>query len=870
MVISAINIKRLIIIMLTWFYVIQPFSEAYSQIGYKPVIDANALSGWKAVYTPAISNNGSYAAYIVDKGYTSNVLILKSVEGCWQKEIPEVRTYQFNDDNTKAFILTKSGKLIILKLGTDHIRAFDGISSYKLFVSNNEWLSFHKKGHSLVLLNLSSQKEYCFNDISLFYQSSDFKKLLLISDKNGDQELSYIEFPEVKRRYISHYKGISEVLISDDGSKAVFDEVNISSNSTSKRVWIYSFANKKPRLLIDNKHLANDSFLLESLDRISTDGKWIFGQAKKITQKMNESDSKIDIWKYSDVKLLSQTKKTGGDRTYLFRINAINGAFEVIEKEFEHSTFLNDGDRFIGIIKREGDMSEEHWNPQARAVNYIFSVATGDRTPIPIDPIGLSPNQKYIIGFSEPTKGLKLFDTSKRIAIDITAGIIKNFKYQGNLALEDREQCAFAGWFNENVLIYDNYDIWEVDPKNPKNPINLTAGQGRQTNMSFRFAFAPESSIYNPKDMELLNAFDYQEKRNGFYSLKVSKLGSKPAELIMRDWFLNVKGLLLPADKEPMKARDKNLWMLKIEMRNKSANYFLTPDFKNFKFISDEHSEDNYLWYKADLVNFKTANGELAQAIMYKPEDFDSTKRYPVLLNYYEKFSNNLNRFRRPELTSDAINIPWFVARGYIVCTPDIIYKSGEPGLSCVSALEGLASKLSSFPYIDSCKIGIQGHSFGGYETIFTVTHSDRFAAAMASCGYSDLIYDVLSVKPGSGINFSAWRSEKGQGRMGCSLWGNPEIYLENSPVLYANRVRTPMLMMNNDRDGIIDFSQGLEFFIALRQLGKPVWLINYKGEDHGLNNPLYKINFTQKLEEYFGYYLKGAPMPDWMKPKKD
>lgn len=256
-------------------------------------------------------------------------------------------------------------------------------------------------------------------------------------------------------------------------------------------------------------------------------------------------------------------------------------------------------------------------------------------------------------------------------------------------------------------------------------------------------------------------------------------------------------------------------------------------------------------------------SGNYSQGILYKPEDFSPQKKYPLIFYYYERLSDNLNVYINPSASTGPMNIAWFVSHGFLVFTPDIYYKIGYTGESAYRSVVSAADFLSKMPFVDEKKMGIQGHSFGGYETNYIVTHTNIFAAACAAAGVTDFVsaYGQLS----GGIS-RQYLYEVGQSRIAGTLWEKTDSYIRNSPVFYANRVNTPILLMYNKEDPAVPFSQGIEFFTALRRLNKRVWLLQYDGEGHRMEeNGQAAQDYNIRLTQFFDHFLKNVLAPKWM-----
>jgi dipeptidyl aminopeptidase/acylaminoacyl peptidase len=421
-----------------------------------------------------------------------------------------------------------------------------------------------------------------------------------------------------------------------------------------------------------------------------------------------------------------------------------------------------------------------------------------------------------------------------------------------------------AGWLEEGpaLLMYDEHDIWQVDPAGNKPPINVTNGYGRRNNIIFRLAKRYRGNPIDGNDV-ILEAFDNKNKNSGFCKITIDRTSRAPEILAMGPY---VYGPIVAAGRRRSfaKARDAEVYIVFRESAAAFPNLYWTEDFRIYKPITDVHPEKSYNWLTSELVHFPTLDRHIEQAVMYRPENFDPTKKYPVILHYYERKSDELNRFAGLENDNGGeISIPWFVSHGYIVFTPDIVYPShrelGHNGQNALNAVVGAAKYLSRFAWVDTPHMGIQGHSFGGFETYYLVAHTNRFAAAVSSCGPSD---EIASYNEETALGHGYF--ENRQGRTGATLWERPDLYFENSPILRADKVSTPILIMGNRNDGNVPFSQSFAWFTAMRRLGKRAWMLEYDDGGHGVGGKDY-VDYTVRTTQFFDHYLKGAPPPMWM-----
>lgn len=315
-------------------------------------------------------------------------------------------------------------------------------------------------------------------------------------------------------------------------------------------------------------------------------------------------------------------------------------------------------------------------------------------------------------------------------------------------------------------------------------------------------------------------------------------------------------------------------WIVTRESATEYPNFYVSKDLRQFTPLTNLQPQRVYNWLTTEVVSWRMYNGQLSTGILYKPENFNPTKKYPVIFNYYEKFSHRCFQFAMPGLTTDNINIPWFVSRGYLVFTPDIQYAvAGLPGGMTISeaaynAVASAADYLAQRPYVDKNKMAIQGHSFGGHETNGIITQTNLFAAAAEGAGYSDHVSAYLSLTNlnEDGIT-DEWdnKIDHFNQRMGATPWERPDLFRKNSPVQNANKVTTPLLIFHNRKDGSVNFRQGVEMYMALRRLGKPCWLLQYDNSGHMLANKKDALDYTIRLTQYFDHYLKGTPAPQWM-----
>lgn len=288
-------------------------------------------------------------------------------------------------------------------------------------------------------------------------------------------------------------------------------------------------------------------------------------------------------------------------------------------------------------------------------------------------------------------------------------------------------------------------------------------------------------------------------------------------------------------------------------------------DFKKIHRLSDMNpQQEDFAWGTTELVRWKSKDDQKLDGLLYKPDGFDPSKKYPLMVYFYERNSDNLHRYYAPAAGRSIINFSFYVSRGYVVFVPDIPYTTGEPGQSAANAILPGVESLVGQGFVDEEKIGMQGHSWGGYQTAYLVTQTDMFACAESGAPVSNMTSAYGGIRWGSGMS-RMFQYERTQSRIGEDLWAARDKYIRNSPVFYADKINTPLLILHNDKDGAVPWYQGIELFVALRRLEKPAWMLNYNGNPHWVMGQRNRRDFAIRMQQFFDHYLMNAPEPEWM-----
>lgn len=413
-----------------------------------------------------------------------------------------------------------------------------------------------------------------------------------------------------------------------------------------------------------------------------------------------------------------------------------------------------------------------------------------------------------------------------------------------------------AGWTegDRSVVLYDRYDLWEV-PADGGLPRSVTHGQGRARKLVFRYERTDPEERFLPSGAPLLlSATNERTRASGYYRVPLAGENG-PEQVVMLDKMFTTL----------VKAKGAELFLFRLRRFDEYPDLWVSDTrFGGMRKLSNANPQQaEYLWGKSELFDFTSQDGKPLQAILTKPENFDPLKRYPLMVHIYERRTNNLHAYWTPA-PGTSVNLSRYASHGYVVLQPDIAYTPGYPGESAMKCVLPAIQKVIDQGFIDPARIGIQGHSWGGYQVSYLVTRTNLFRAVEAGAPVVNMVSAYGGIRWSTGMS-RAFQYEKTQSRIGGPPWERPLQFIENSPIFWADKVQTPYLALHNDGDGAVPWYQGIEFFTALRRLGKEAYLFNYNGEGHGLGNRLHQKHWTVHMDEFFDHYLKGAPRPAWM-----
>ncbi len=732
-------------------------------------------------------------------------------------------------------------------------------------------------GSDLVLRNLTNGSERTFADALEYTFSKDAKSLVYaVSSRKEETNGLFAVTPgaDGAPAELLTGKGRYTRLTWDEDQKQlafISDRDDAAAKEPKHKLYDWNRSDAKATELVST---ATPNFRAGFVisDRaslsFSLDGSRIFfgiappPEPEKDPEAEAASDEKavVDLWHWKDdyiqpmQKVRAEQMRNRSYRAVFHLRNPVNKLVQLADETMEGVNPASNGQWAIGTDDRAYRTLIGYDTNYADV--YLVNASDGARRLWLKKQQGLvswSPNGKYALFYDGKDWGSISAPDSKFVNLTKNLGVA--FYREDWDSPSTPASYGFAGWTKDDksVLIYDQYDIWQIaaDGSGAK---NLTDGVGRKEKIEFRYVrLDPEERGIDPAKPLLLRAENEQTKDSGFYRERID--GGAPEKLVM-----TAKNF-----SNPVKAKDADVLMLTASRFDEYPDIEITDStFKSLKKVSHAGAQMNkFLWGKAELVHFKNTDGVPLSGILIKPENFDPKQKYPLMVYIYEKLSDGLHRFTDPR-PGHSINPSFYASNGYLVLMPDIVYTIGYPGQSALKCVLPAIQAVADQGFVNEQAIGIQGHSWGGYQIAYMVTQTNRFKAAAPGALVANMTSAYSGIRWGTGLP-RQFQYEHTQSRIGGNLWEQPMRFLENSPVFRADRVQTPILMLHNDADDAVPWYQGIEYYLALRRLNKEVYFFNYNGEPHGLRKRQNQKDYTMRLQQFFDHFLKGAPEPEWM-----
>jgi len=570
---------------------------------------------------------------------------------------------------------------------------------------------------------------------------------------------------------------------------------------------------------------------------------------------------KVDLWSYKDPLIQPMQKvrdQQERERSYRAVVHLADRRFvQLATQELPNVNAGDDPTQLIGTsdVPYRQEIS---WDQTYNDV-YLLDLKTGKPKKV-LEHWGnaatMSPGGKYVLHFDEKAGHWLTYRVADGARVNLTEKLPNKFQQENNTPDLPGAYGA-GGWTadDKSVLLYDKFDIWEVKPDGTGARM-VTSGEGRKQELVFRYrSLDPEETTVPVNKPLLLAATNDRTRASGFYRVASLAATAAPEKVVMLDKSFGAV----------TKAKNADTVVFTLSRTEEFPDLWISdPAFKDMKKVSNANPQQaEYVMGRSELIEYVNADGKKLRAMLTKPENFDPAKKYPLMVYIYEELTQGLHSYSAPNVGT-SINIPRYVSNGYVVLRPDIVYETGYPGQSAEKCVIPAVNTVLAMGFIDPKRVGIQGHSWGGYQITYLVTKTNMFAAVQAGASVSNMISAYGGIRWGTGMS-RAFQYEKTQSRIGAPPWDAPLQFIENSPIFWVKKVQTPYLTIHNDEDDAVPWEQGIEWINALRRLGKEGYMFTFNGERHGLRERNNMKYWTVHMDEFFDHYLLGKPRPEWM-----
>ena len=852
------------------------------------------LVTWQRITDREISDNGKWVACKMEPWEGDATVYLYAAQGQETATFSPADKFAFSASSGYLVVTQTPGKstvdsLKILKTKEDKMpmntlviysvagkkETIDSLKTFKL-ADEADWIAYQRgrKDSTLYVRSLDGSKTFQFPTVTDFQFAKKSGMLYYTSAAEGEAGIFTLNPEKGSPALIKEGKGVFKQTTFDEKGERLAFLYCADKDSSYKALSLWLSEHNAPAKEIatrGNKAFPAEWVINENgmLQFSKSASRLFFGTSpeprQKDTTQLAENRPNVQVWSWDEpvqYTVQNYNKEKDLKKSYQAVYNLGNGSiFQLANEELPNIQLGNEGDAALALLSTSRPYSlSSMWEARTRSDYYTVSLDNGERKQIAKADYGrfrLSPQGKYAYWYGETD--------SCWYTIALAEGKLYRLTTPESFPAWDEENDVpdypyahgAAGWTanDQSLLIYDRYDIWKFDPTAATSPINLTVN-GRKEKLSYRLEqLDKEARFIDLGKPQLLKGFNETTKGYGFYNARLSAPAA-PKTLLAGNYMLR--------SINKAKNTDDVIYTMETFQQYPDIHYSTLAFKKSVQLTHGDKQQEGFIWGTAELVSWISLDGRPLEGVIYKPANFDPNKKYPMMVNFYERNSETLYNYRMPEPHRSTIDYHLYNSNEYIIFNPDIRYVDGYPGESCYNCLMPGITMMIAKGYIDEKGIGAQGHSWGGYQVAYLATRTNLFSAIESGAPVVNMFSAYGGIRWGSGMARS-FQYEHTQSRLGATPWRSPLRYLENSPLFTMDKVQTPILIMHNDADGHVPWYQGIEYFVAMKRLGKPCWLLNYTGEPHWPMHMANRIDFQRRMFQFFNHYLKNQKMPKWM-----
>jgi dipeptidyl aminopeptidase/acylaminoacyl peptidase len=817
---------------------------------------------WGKLGAQKLSDNGQWVSYNVSYESHQDTLFVRNTQTLKTHVFPKGKNGKFSKDDFFAYF-SVPGTLELVDLKTDQETEFRNVTDY-LFTDDNHYLILtvcDEKQQKVVICETNGHSLKSIDSVLSFAWSTDQSIMAIItkSKKGTAAELIFMQEHFRQLKIAEHQDENFEKITWSKNAKTLSFYGSSITNPLLPTLYHFTIAQKKLVFFDSSRaefpkgmHLSNDIAPVT----LSDDGKRVFMKICKNEVAITTTDTAM-VWNTTDRQLYPERKQMGNTVFHSVWWPKTNRYLQITDDVL--SGMMLSGNQKVALLFDYGAYQPQ-FKDNSDATSWLLDLDTGQKHlflkkhPSSDSAILASPGGGYFSYFKDGNWWVYNIDKATHTNVTQNRTVFSQHPF---VVQEDAEPFGLAGWSSNDgsLLLYDQFDVWEITPDGS---IVKRLTTGKQNNLVYRIAVQEQaqrsasnysgmtSASFNLDENLILSVHSTDYTASGYYLWQRAR-GSH--SLVFEEKQINYL----------MSSKKGSAYMYREETFEHSPALIFKSDAQAVpELIYQSNSQQQkYLWSSAQNIAYTNSSGTPLQGVLFYPTGYDPQKKYPLVVHIYQKQSQELHWYVNPSLhNSTGFNVRNLTAQGYFVLYPDIVYQEGQPGQSAVDCVLAAVDAALLQASISPAHIGLIGHSFGGYETNFIISHSNRFAAAIAGAGVADLTSFYLQINGATG-KANYWRFEFQQFRMGTSLFENKQGYFNNSPILDAANVNTPLLSWSGDADPQVHYLQTVHFFMALRRLQKPSTMLLYPNEAHALAERMNQQHLTQHIEKWFDRYLK-------------